>query len=321
MVGSAVGAEAMAAPVTAPPPPIATPSPSDLSNSFFTGAPPAPQGAEVDPPPPWTPGDTTPAVPPPGKKSRTTIVLLVVLLLVVVGGIAYFLTKKSSNSTTTPTTAAPAPATGDTALAASINLRLADLPSGWGVSAAGPVRPPAAPASAQVQANRGLAECLGVPYATAAGLFASAVIPGQTGSATTPAFADGADTTIRMFSATRVMANTAAVGSLAAPFANTSFLTCFGEYQSVLASAASPGATAQVQVVGLAAPAGVQAYGYLTTITIPNQGTDIVGEAFLFGGRIESKLEPTTAGAQVPTSAFTPALNAMEGRIAAAVDK
>lgn len=321
-----VGAEAMAGSATTAPPMGGAPPLADPSNAFLPGAAPAPFGAEAEPPPPFTPVLTSDAdLPPEKKKSRTTLVLLVVLVLVVIGGVTYFLLKKNNNnSTTTASTAAPAPAplTGDTALAASINLRLSDLPTGWAVATpGGAVRPPVAPAAAQVQATRGLSQCLGVPYATAAGLFATSPIPGQTGSATSPIFADGSDATIRMFSSTRVMANTAAVQSLASPFANTSFLTCFGEYQSVLASAATPGATAQVQVVGLAAPTGVQAYGYLTTITIPNQGTDIEGEAFLFGGRIESKLEPTTGGAQVPTSAFTPALNGMESRIAASVNK
>ncbi len=66
------------------------------------------------------------------------------------------------------------------------------------------------------------------------------------------------------------------------------------------------------------APPGVKAYGYLTDITTATGGKEVVGQAFMFGGRVASVLEPTTDGPPVPTSAFVPAFDAMAGRIAGA---
>jgi len=65
----------------------------------------------------------------------------------------------------------------------------------------------------------------------------------------------------------------------------------------------------------------VQSFGYLTTLTIPNQGSEVIGQAFMVGGRIESTLEPTTGGVPVPTDAFTPAYNAISGRVGLDVGK
>lgn len=76
-----------------------------------------------------------------------------------------------------------------------------------------------------------------------------------------------------------------------------------------------PGATASVQTVPLTAPAGVQTFAYLTTLTIPNQGSEVIGQAFMIGGRVESTLEPTTGGAAVPTDAFNSAYTAVSGRV------
>jgi hypothetical protein len=73
--------------------------------------------------------------------------------------------------------------------------------------------------------------------------------------------------------------------------------------------------------VTLVAPAGVKSYGYVTTFAIPNQGTQVVGEGFILGGRAETRLEPTTNGPAVPTDAFTSAYNAVTQRVAMAVDK
>ena len=127
--------------------------------------------------------------------------------------------------------------------------------------------------------------------------------------------------TIRMNSATRVMTTAAQAKALTTPFANTNFVSCYAAYQSSVVSAAAPGATAQVATVPLSAPTGVQSFGYLTTVTIPNQGSEVIGQAFMVGGRIESTLEPTTGGAPVPSDAFTPAYNAIAGRVALAVNK
>ena len=297
---------------------------------------PAPVTSPVD----TSPVDTTPGPPPPvdpgaspgteaphdkrGGRNNRLLVLLFVALLVVVAAIAYFVVKKNNNSTTATTSVPGLSATAaDAALAASINLRQSDLPAGWipSTTPAEPARPPVAPATAISQANRVLAQCLGVPVATVTGLFSGTGLPGQTGSATSPVFQAPADPTVRMYSATRVMTTAAQANALTAPFTDSSFVSCYAAYQSSVVSAAVPGATAQVQTVPLSAPTGVESFGYLTTLTIPNQGSQVIGQAFIVGGRIESTLEPTTGGVPVPSTAFTPAYNAIAGRVALAVNK
>ena len=302
--------------------------------------PPAPDAPTVASPQLWGDPSSSPAVAgngagsdgepsagPAPKNNRTAlVVLLVVLLIVVLGGSSYFFARRNNNTTTATTVTPPtsaSPAVTDATLAASINLRLGDLPTGWTRSTATNqvARPPAAPYPAQVQANRALASCISVPYATVAGVFGEAVLPGQSSSVRSPTFQSGSDPNIQMYSTTTVMATTTQVQALAAPFANPRFATCFGQYQSAVVSSAIPGATAQVQTVTLVAPAGVKSYGYVTTFAIPNEGTQVVGEAFILGGRAETRLEPTTNGPAVPTDAFTLAYNAVTQRVAMAVDK
>jgi hypothetical protein len=279
-------------------------------------------------PPPATPGD--PAGPPhpdggPARtRNRTTIVVLVVVLVLVIGGIAYFALKQKGSTTATsvPATPTSSPVAADTELAASINLRLTDLPAGWALSTAtGQVaRPPTPPAAAQVQANRAFAVCVGASYPVVAGLFGESVLPGQTASVRSSTFQSGSDPNIQMHSVTTVMSSVAAARALTTPFANPNFVNCFGQYQTALVSAAVPGATAAIQTVALVAPTGVQAYGYVTMLTIPNQSSQVIGEAFMVGGRIETRLEPTTNGPAVPSEDFFPAYNAVVGRIAASVN-
>ncbi len=277
--------------------------------------------------PPTDPGEVatseTPQGKPPARNTRLLVLLAVALVLVIVA-IGYFVVKKNNDTTTTATTAPGLSATAaDVALAATINLHQNDLPSGWAPNTASgqPVRPPVAPAAAQSQATRALGQCLGVSASVASGLFAGTVLPGQSASATSPAFQSPTDPTVRMYSTTRVMTTAGQAKSLEAPFTNASFVSCYTAYQSSVVAAAVPGATASVQTVPLAAPAGVQTYAFLTTLTIPNQGSEVIGQAFIIGGRIESTLEPTTGGAPVPTDAFTPAYNAISGRVGLAVNK
>jgi hypothetical protein len=314
------GAEA----TTLPPPPApglgATPTSPDPTTAQFDSL----DGS----PPPGDPGGAQRAATSPDKpRARNTrlLVLLFVALLAVIGGIAYFVVKKHNDNTTTTATSAPglSAAAADAALAATINLHQNDLPAGWAPSTATgqPTRPPVAPAAAQAQAVRALGQCLGASPATVSGLYAGSVLPGQSGSATSPVFQSPADPTIRMFSATRVMTTADQAKALTVPFTNASFLACYTAYQSSVVSAAVPGASATVSSVSLPAPAGVQVAGFLTTLTIPNQGTEVIGQAFMIGGRIYSVLETTTAGAPVPTDAFTPAYNAVSGRVALAVNK
>jgi hypothetical protein len=262
-----------------------------------------------------------PAKQPSAPRRRQLTALLIVALLLVIGGIAYFLVKKNNNTTTTasspPVTSAVA---ADTALAASINLRLTDLPSGWArVAPTVPsVRPLAAPLQAQRTADTALAGCLGVPVQTTSGLFGGAAPTTEVATATSPTFQDASATGFQMHSTSSVMASAAQVQALATPFASTSFVPCYAQHQSAIVAAAAPGSVAQLEVVSLPAPAGVKAYGYLTSITTATGGKEVVGQAFIFGGRISALLEPTTDGPPVPSSAFVPAYNSMVARVAAA---
>ncbi len=286
-------------------------------------------GSDVAPPgpvPPPGPGFNLPAPAPesaPARRSnRALLTVLLVVLLVVIGGIAYFAVKKNSNSSPTTVAIRPvSPRAADVALAASINLRLADLPSGWSRSPS-TVQSlvPVAPAAAQVQAERGLSSCLSQPYALVAGLFGHAVVPGSAGAGS-PIFQDGTDAGIQMASTTTVMGTVAGAQVLAAPFANPSFVSCYGNYQTALASAASPGSSATVQTVTLPVPAGVRTFAYLTTFTGPGGRTEVQGDAFSFAGRTEVRLTPMTNGPAVPQSAFASAYDGVTGRLALAVNK
>ncbi|HUY66637.1 MAG TPA: hypothetical protein VMV06_07455 [Acidimicrobiales bacterium] len=255
-----------------------------------------------------------------------TVIVLSLVLLLVIGGIVYVGFVKKDNAptrVTSPPTSVASRVAIDTALAASINLRLSDLPAGWGTSTgAGQVaRPPVAPAGAMVRANQLLASCVGVDYPAVAGLFGGSVVPGQTASVASPKFQSGSDPNLQMYSVTSVMGTAAAAQALAVPFANPDFVNCYAGYQTALVTAAVPGATATVQAVTLAAPTGVKTYGYLTQVSIPNRPSQVIGQAFMIGGRIESRLEPTTDGPTVPSGAFTPAYDAMSGRIASALGR
>jgi len=311
---------ALDAPPTAPAPPAfgepADPNPTTSQfDSLAGGLPPEDPGTALS--------DETPKDKPSARNTRLLAVLFVALL-VVIAAIVYFVVKKNNNSTTT-TTSAPglSIAAQDAALAATVNLHQTDLPAGWVPSSTTgqPARPPVAPAAAQSQATSALAQCLGTTPATVSGLFAGTVLPGQSGAATSPVFQSPTDATIRMYSTTRVMTTAADAKALTTPFTNASFLSCYTAYQTSVVSAAVAGSTASVQSVPLAAPAGVQTYAYLTTLTIPGQGSEVIGQAFMIGGRIESTLEPTTAGAPVPTDAFSSAYNAISTRVGQDVNK
>jgi hypothetical protein len=275
--------------------------------------------------PPFSPsgGSVPPTTGEPSAKgmrnNRTAMVLLVVLLVVViVGGGVYYWKNHNNNTTTTPSVTGPvSPSAADIAVAGTINLRLTDLPAGWTRSVAtGQLpRPPVAPVAAQVKAGQAMSSCTGQSFTVVSGLFGDTVLPGQSARVLSPTFASGTDPGIQMFSTTTVMASSADAQALAAPFATANFATCFGQYQSALVAAAVPGATAAVQTVALTAPVGVKSYGYLTTFTIPGQGTEVVGEAFIVGGRTETRIEPSTNGPAVPATAFGPAYTNVVGRV------
>jgi hypothetical protein len=70
-----------------------------------------------------------------------------------------------------------------------------------------------------------------------------------------------------------------------------------------------------VSQVTLTAPAGVTVYGYLSTVAVPGQGTRVLGNGYMVGGRVVAAIDPVTNGPPVPSSAFNPAFDAMTSRI------
>ena len=303
-----------------PPPPVmdqtpmAAPPAEAIQPSAFQSVVSAPSGDPTD-----APGAADIVFASTGaKSSRRSVVLLVVLLVVVVAvGAGYFISKKN-NTTTAP----PVPVSGATtatALAASINLRLTDLPAGWTQSppAQAVVRPPVAPAAAQAAATNAMASCLSSSFAVVSGLFAAGSLPGQTSLVQSPMFQSAAGSSFQMASRTTALASPGQVQALDAVFTNPKFASCYQQYETSLVQAAAPGATASVQPVTLTSPTGVQSYGMVTTYTVPNAGTEVVGDAYLLGGRVVSVIQPSTNGAAIPASVFAPAYNAVASRVAA----
>lgn len=254
-----------------------------------------------------------------GLSRSTVMVLLVALLVVVLGGVGYLLTRKTSPTTTSTTLAVvPSPAASNVALAASVNLRLGDLPAGW-TRATTPVltRMEGAPPVAQVTAEATLATCLGTNVATVTGLFGNGSVPGQTAAVDSPSFQSAAGPSFEMSSRTALVASASQIRTLDGVLGASRFVPCFGQYQSALAAAAIPGSTAQVQPVTLGAPSGVTSVGVVTTVASPSRGTQVVGDAFILGGRVLTVLQPVTTGAAIPPSVFAPAYDAVAGRVAA----
>ena len=258
------------------------------------------------------------------KPNRRNLVLLVVLLVVAVAAGGYLITKKSGSTTTTPPL--PTPATtpaADIALAGLINLRIADLPTGWTRVAPGQVviRVPVAPAAAQTSAANAMASCLNTSLAVVSGLFGTGTLLGQTSLVRSPIFASAAGTSFEMASRTTTMASPGQVQALNAAMTSPKLALCLQGYQSALVQAAVPGATVQTQPVTLPAPTGVSAYGIVSTYTLPGIGTQVVGNAFLLGGRIITVVQPSTNGPAIPAEVFSPAYGAVADRVAASVAK
>jgi len=256
--------------------------------------------------------------------NRRTLILLVVLIVVVVGAGIFFLVHRSSTTTAPPATSVTPPTSAvaaDHALAVSINLRLADLPPGWTVARPTPTSTPTSPSgrTAQTQAVAAFAGCLGMPVSTISQLFGDTPQADVVASASSPVFQSPTDPNIQMQSSTNVVRTPADAVADAAPFTKPNFVPCFQAFETAAAAATSaPGTTAQVTAVPLTPPTGGQAFGYLTTLTIPGQGTAVVGSAFIIGGRIEATLQPSTNGPAVPSAAFSSAYDAMINRISAA---
>ena len=334
-----------AAPSMAPPPPPPPPTSPPADPVRLAVQPPAPLVAT---PPGAAPSAGT-AAPEPGgpptdgssgddgssgvvlaksgsRPNRAVVIgLVAAVVLVLAGGTAYVVsTRGSSSPSTAPAPAAPATsAAADTALAASINLRLADLPAGWAEAAPAQavVRPPVAPAVAQADATNSMASCLSSSYSVVSGLFNAGSLPNQTSLVQSPMFQGAAGSAFEMGSKTMTLASPAQVQALDAVFTNPKFDTCYQQYMGALATGAVPGATAQVQPVTLNGPPGVRSYGVVTTYTLPGAGTEVVGDAYLLGGRVVTVLQPSTSGAAIPADVFTPAYDAVAARVAAASGK
>jgi hypothetical protein len=252
-------------------------------------------------------------------------ILIVILVLIVIAAVVYEVTKKNNSSSTTTTVAASsASVTADKSLASAVNLHLTDLPTGWtqelgsapSISATGASGTPT-----QKPATTSFATCLGASPATVGQVFGNVPSSDETVASTSPVFQEAADSTIEMQSAVNIVKSASSAKADAAIFANSGFLKCFTQYQIASGSALVPGTTATVQQVQLTAPKGGVAYGYITTFTVPTQGTRVVGDAYMVGGRIEATLQPSTHGVPVPSDAFGSAYNAMLGRISANVGK
>ena len=183
------------------------------------------------------------------------------------------------------------------------------------------VRPPAAPAVAEADATNAAASCLTTSYAIVAGLFDAGALPGQTSLVQSPTLQGAAGSSLQMGSKTVTMTSVGQAQALDAVFTNPKFPQCYQQYVTALATAAVPGATALVQPVTLTGPAGVQTHGVVTTYTLPGAATEVVGSAFIIGGRVVTVLQPSTNGSAIPGDVFTPAFNAVAGRVAAAAGK
>ena len=185
------------------------------------------------------------------KSSRATLAVLLIVLVVVVGGVAYFVVKRNDNRRRRPaiavTAPTPSPTALDSALAASINLRLTDLPSRLGADHHRPDSQPRRLRPAQARASQALAACLGPTPRRGGRPVRPGRAAGQTARSDRRPSEDGTDPGIQMVSQSTVMQTPADAQSLTAPFANPNFVTCFGQFQSSLVAAAVPGSTAQVR--------------------------------------------------------------------------
>jgi len=262
------------------------------------------------------------------RPNRTLLLGLVAALVVVLAAGAAYVVSKRNNPSTPPTPAAVTPVASpaaDTALAGTINLRLSDLPAGWTEAppAQAVVRPPVAPAAAQSDATNTMAACLSTSVSVVSGLFGSGSLPNQTSLVQSPTFQSAAGSAMEMGSRTTTMASPGQVQALDAVFTNPKFDVCYQQFVGALAAGAVPGATVQVQPVTLTGPAGVQTYGVVSTYTLPGTGTgtEVVGDAYVLGGRVVTVLQPSTDGPAIPGEVFTPAYDAVVGRVAAAAAK
>ena len=238
----------------------------------------------------------------------------------VAAGVALF---AGSSDSTSPPPANPAATRSDALVAQTVNLHLSDLPPGWSTTTpvGTAVRPPVAPAAAQSAADATMGTCLGTDAATVSGLFGSGQLPGATAEATSPTFQSTAGPSFEMSAWTSTMASAGQAQALGSALSSANFLPCLTQYENALAASAVPGATVLTQPVTLPAPAGTQSFGVVSTYTLPGTGTEVVGQAFILGGRVLTKITPSTAGQAIPSDVFGAAYAKVADRVATAATR
>ncbi len=238
----------------------------------------------------------------------------------VAAGVALF---AGSSDSTSPPPANPASTRSDALVAQTVNLHLSDLPPGWSTTTpvGTAVRPPVAPAAAQSAADATMGTCLGTDAATVSGLFGPGQLPGATAEATSPTFQSTAGPSFEMSAWTSTMASAGQAQALGSALSSANFLPCLTQYENAVAASAVPGATVLTQPVTLPAPSGTQSFGVVSTYTLPGTGTEVVGQAFILGGRVLTKITPSTAGQSIPSDVFGAAYKKVADRVAAAATR
>ena len=317
--GVAAGAEVIVPPAA----PAAPAAPAVTGSGAFDLSPPgvvAPAGPGFPPPGDLLAGGAFPAAQEPAPKSnRTRLIVLVVLLVVVVGaGIGLLATRNSgTTSATPPPTSAPS-AGNDIALASKVNITASDLPAGWApvTTATGP-QVSSAYRQGAVQAMPAFASCLGVPGTSIAGLFGTGTQPDTAARSSSPLFGAPGDPSTTIQSITQVVRSATDSTSDAGIFSKANFVTCLTQFQTAAYGAVTAGTTVQVVPVTLQTEPGVRAFGYVSTVTMPGGTTEHLGNAFVFGGRLEAVLQPNTAGPSFPVTVFHQAYAALLANVAA----
>ncbi len=252
------------------------------------------------------------------RKLRTLLIVgLSVIVLLAAGLGSYFAVDNSSTTTTTQPQTKPKPLTPAQRLADSINLRETDLPGGWSVS--GTSNPPLTSSEKRAiqQAATQLAGCLDMPSSFIDGLFGTSDQKDEVAVTQSPTFASAATPSAQIQSQTTVVKTAADATKDATPFVSSKFGQCFGTFQSAVLASELSGATSQTSSVPLIVPSGVQAVAYVTTASIPGEGSVATENIFMIGGRAESNINVQTAGTSVPAAATNAAYGAMVKRIAA----
>ncbi len=291
---------------------------------------PAPYMPGVAPPGSAPPGPPTPPLPgmqpvDPGShptsprrliRRRTLFVAVGTLVAALIALAVYFATNDSGTAAVSPSTPGTTAPPADQGLVNTINLRLSDLPTGFGKVP--PISSNLTPAQqrAQTRAVNQFAACLGMPQAFIGGLFGNLAQTDQTAAGDSPTFASAATPTTIANSHTTVVKTTSDATADTSPFTKPNFTSCFSQFQNASVAAQVAGGTATVTSVPLLAPTGVGAYGYLTTAKLPGQGTLLTENAFMIGGRTETGLTIQTTGASVSTDVFDSAYTAIVQRVA-----